>query len=92
MHNERRALRLLLASPNQLGLTNKTLKSLPKGAPEKKALIWYIRSKTMVSNNWLSGHIFCGHPNNVPHSINEVKGKKNKLLNRLVKTMLICED
>ncbi len=92
MHNERRALRLLSTGLKQLGLTNKTLKSLPKGAPEKKALIWYIRSKTTVSNNWLSEHIFCGHPNNIPHSINEVKGKRNKILNRLVKTMLICEE
>ncbi len=43
----------------------------------------------MVSNDWLSGHIFCGHPNNIPHSINEVKGKKNKALNRLVKAIRI---
>lgn len=92
MHNERRALRLLSTGLKQLGMTNKTLKALPKGAPEKKALIWYIRSKTTVSNDWLSEYIFCGHPNNIPHSINEVKGKKNKILNRLVKTILIYED
>ncbi len=39
MHNGRRALRFLSAGLKQLGLTNKTLKSLQKGAPEKKALI-----------------------------------------------------
>ncbi len=92
MHNERRALSLLSAGLKQLGLTSKALKSLPKGASEKIALVWYIRSKTTVSNDWLSEHIFCGHPNNIPRYINEIKGKKNKILNRLVKVLLICED
>jgi REP element-mobilizing transposase RayT len=92
MHNERGALRLLSAGLKQLGLTSKKLKSLPKGAHEKKALLWYIRSKTTVSNGWLSEHIFCGHPNNIPRCINDVKGKKSKILNRLVKNLLECED
>ncbi len=92
MHNERRALSLLSAGLKQLGLTSKALKSLPKGSSEKIALVWYIRSKTTVSNDWLSEHIFCGHPNNIPRYIDEIKGKKNKILNRLVKVLLICED
>ncbi|MCP4367129.1 MAG: hypothetical protein GY797_03285 [Deltaproteobacteria bacterium] len=91
MHNERGALRLLSVGLKQLGLTSKTLKSLPKGAPEKKALIWYIRCKTTVSNDWLSEHSFCGHPDNIPRCINEVKDRKNKILNRLVKVILIYE-
>ena len=92
MHNERESLRLLSTGIKQLGLTSKSLESLPKGSPEKKALIWYIRSKTTVSNDWLSEHIFCGHPNNIPRCINAVKDKKNKILNRLVKNLLKCED
>ncbi len=91
MHNERESLRLLSTGLKQLGLTRKSLESLPKGAPEKMSLVWYIRSKTTVSNDWLSEHIFCGHPNNIPRSINAVKGKKNKILNRLVKNLLKCE-
>ncbi|MCP4269871.1 MAG: hypothetical protein GY777_30580 [Candidatus Brocadiaceae bacterium] len=50
--------------------------------------MWYLRSKAKVSNDWLSEHIFCGHPGNIPHSINEVKGNKNKILNRLGKVVL----
>ncbi len=92
MYNERMVQRLLSTGLKQLVLTSKTLKSFPKGAPGKKELIWYIRTKTTVSYDWLSEHIFCGHPNSIPHSINVVKGKKNKILNRLVKTMLICKD
>ncbi|MCP4984787.1 MAG: hypothetical protein GY928_01610, partial [Colwellia sp.] len=45
-----------------------------------------------VSNDWLSEHIFCGHPSNISRCINAVKGKKNKILNRLVKNLLKCED
>ncbi len=88
MHNERRALGLLSAGLKQLELTSKTLKLLPKGASEKKALIWYIRNKTTVSNGWLSEHILCGHPNKIPRCINAVKDRKDKILNRLVKKLL----
>ncbi|MCP5007379.1 MAG: hypothetical protein GY941_26090 [Planctomycetes bacterium] len=92
MHDERESLCLLSTGLKQLGLTSKTLESLPKGAPEKKALVWYVRSKTTVSNDWLSEHIFCGHPSNISRCINAVKDKKNKILNRLVKNLLKCED
>ncbi len=92
MHNERGSLRLLSTGLKQLGITSKSLESLPKGAPEKKALVWYVRSKTTVSNDWLSEHIFCGHPSNITRCINAVKDKKNKILNRLVKNLLKCED
>ena len=66
--------------------------SLAKGAPEKKVLAWYIRSKTIVTNDWLSEHIQCGHPANIPRCMNAVKDKKNKVTQRLVKEMLKCED
>ncbi len=92
MHNERVSLRLLSTGLKQLGLTSESLESLPKGAPEKKALVWYIRSKTTASNGWLSEHIFCGHPGNIPRYINAVKDKKSNTLNRLVKSLLKCED
>ncbi len=49
MHNERESLRLLSIGLRQLRLTSESLESLPKGAPEKKALIWYIRRKTTAS-------------------------------------------
>ncbi|MCP5008133.1 MAG: hypothetical protein GY941_29975 [Planctomycetes bacterium] len=45
MHNERRALSLLSAGLKQLELTSKTLKSLPKGAPEKKRLYGIFEAK-----------------------------------------------
>ena len=92
MHNERESVRLLSSGLKELGLTKKSLESLPKGSPEKKALVWYIRSKTIVSNDWLSQHIFCGHPGNIPRYINAVKDKKSKVLNRHVKSLLKCED
>ncbi len=92
MHNERESLRLLSIGLKQLRLTSESLESLPKGAPEKKALIWYIRSKTTASNGWLSEHIFCGHPGNIPRYINAVKDKKSNTLNRLVKGLFKCED
>jgi len=62
-----------------------------KGAPEKKVLVWYVRSRTSISNDWLSEHVHCGRPANIRRCINAVKDKKNKLVQRLVKKMLECE-
>lgn len=91
-HNEREAQRLLSAGLKKLSLTNRSLESLAKGAPEKKVLVWYIRSKTTVTNDWLSEHVHCGHPANVPRCMNAVKEKKDKAIQRLVRKLLKCED
>ncbi|MDR4504032.1 MAG: hypothetical protein MRK01_04465 [Candidatus Scalindua sp.] len=56
---ERESLRLLSIGLKQFGMSSKSLESLPRDAPEKRALVWYIRSKTTAGNDWLSEHIFC---------------------------------
>lgn len=45
-----------------------------------------------VSNDCLSKQIFCGHPSNILRIFNAVKDKKNKILNRLVKNLLKCDE
>ncbi len=65
LHNERQAQRLLSIAMKQLSLTDKSLESLPKGAPEKKILAWYIRNQTTVSNEWLAVRLKSGHSVNI---------------------------
>ncbi len=76
----------------QLSLTEKSLESLPKGAPEKKILAWYIRNQTTVSNEWLAVRLKSGHSANISRLVNSVNDKKNKEIQRLKRVLLKCKD
>lgn len=36
-----------------------------KGAPEKMVLASLLKKRMVVKNEWISRHLFCGHPANV---------------------------
>lgn len=38
---------------------------LPKGAPEKLVLAWWVKGTTTVSRQWISAHLAIGHPTRV---------------------------
>jgi putative transposase len=54
LHDERQATKLKEQGLKILGLTKKGLACLTKGANEKKALAWFIKSQTVVTNAWLA--------------------------------------
>ncbi len=49
--------------------SQQNLSVIAQGISRKKVLLWYVRSKTTVSNAWLSEHWQCEHPVNIPHCI-----------------------
>ncbi len=51
-HGEAAAQRWLERALDPLGLTLEELRQLPKGAPEKVALAWWLREKTTVRLAW----------------------------------------
>ena len=76
MHDEAVAQTLLEKGLGKLGLTITELGQMQKGAPQKQVLAWYIRSQTIVSNEWLAQRLHCGHPSNLPAFIKNVKADK----------------
>ncbi len=56
-----------------LGIEPDALKEMRKNAPEKQVISWYLRSRTIVNNRWVTDHLHCGHPSNVSAFVGNVK-------------------
>jgi REP element-mobilizing transposase RayT len=71
-HNEMEAARLIEQGLGAMGVVHDELESMRKGAPEKMALVWLLKKITVVKNEWISRHLFCGHPANIPGYVRKV--------------------
>jgi putative transposase len=91
-HNERQARRLLDLGMARLGLSQERLKTLPKGAAEKRVLAWFVRTRTTVSNAWLATHLHAGHPANVPGHIRSVQDGRDRQIKDTKSRILKSED
>ena len=65
LHNEAEAAKLLDVSLERFGISQGDLEGMRKGAPEKMAIAWLLKGNTVVTNNWISEHLLCGHPANI---------------------------
>lgn len=88
LHDEAEALRLLSAGLRLLKIKAEALEGMRKNAPEKQALAWYLRSRTIVSNQWLTEHLHCGHACNVSAFVGNVKRTTGGHLAELRKTLI----
>ena len=64
-HDEEEAERLLLKGLKLLGLDEKSLQELPKGAREKAVLAWYLRANTTAGRTWIAQHLAMGDESRV---------------------------
>lgn len=87
-HNERQAEKLLSRGIRILGLTESSLEAMRKSAQEKQVLAWLLRSRTTVSNEWVSSHLLCGHPDGVSRYVKTVEMTKDKVMLALKKKVL----
>jgi REP element-mobilizing transposase RayT len=88
LHDEREALRLLNEGLALLGIESAELGNMRKNASEKQVLAWYLRSHTIVSSQWITEHLHCGHPCNVSAFVGNVKRASAGVLFELRKTLL----
>ena len=88
-HDQAAAERLLMKGLHTLGLKEQDLSDLPKGAPEKVALAWWLRGRTTVPLLWVTERLHMGHYTRVTQAISRMKrepGRKLKpLRDRLLK-------
>jgi REP element-mobilizing transposase RayT len=90
-HNEAEAERLVEFGLAGMGVARGELESMRKGAPEKMALAWLLKKRTVVRNEWIGRRLFCGHAANIPGYVRKVEQAKEGPLAEL-KRMLISED
>ena len=90
-HNEVEAERLIEWGLLRLRVTHEDLESMRKGTPEKMALAWLVKKRTVVKNEWISKQLFCGHPANIPGYVRTVDAAEEGLLIKFRK-ILESED
>ena len=72
-----------------LGLSREALESLPKGAPEKVALAWWMRERTTVSLRWVGERLVMGHYSRVTQAVSRMRRHPGR---RLAKFRRRLED
>jgi len=87
-HNEKQAEQLKAKALKALGLTDGSLKDMPKGCPEKQVLVWFIHTRTSVANDWLCQQLYCGHPGNILKYTKAVTTAKNRQILTLKRRIL----
>jgi hypothetical protein len=61
-----------------LALNEESLKTLPKGTPEKAVLAWWLRENTTASLRWVSQRLEMGHYTRVTQAISRVARRPNR--------------
>jgi REP element-mobilizing transposase RayT len=71
-HDEKAAETALDQALKALGLNAKRLAPLPKGAPEKTVLAWWLRRRSTVSLRWVSERLEMGHYTRVTQAVSRM--------------------
>jgi hypothetical protein len=90
-HDTAAAERLLRAGIKALGLTPSGLKRLPKSAPEKAALAWWLRRRTTAPLRWVGERLQMGHYTRVTQAVSRMNRKPARKLRSMRETLLALE-
>jgi len=91
-HDENEAGRLLAAGLARLGLTQATVSSLKKSDPRKQALAWLIKTRSVVSDEWLGGQLRMGDRSNISRAVSAFRTPETRERQKLKKILHTCTD
>lgn len=92
VHDEREAGRLLAESLVRLDLTEKAAASLKQTDPRKQALAWLIKSRTLMSDEWLASRLQMGHRSNISRAVSVFRRSETRQHKQLRKLLHTCTD
>jgi REP element-mobilizing transposase RayT len=90
-HGEAGAQKLLAEGLAALGLRQSKLEAMPKGAPEKTVLAWWLRAGTTMSLRWIGERLGMGHYTRVTQAVSRMSRKPGKRLEELKQRLLKIE-
>jgi len=91
-HDQAAAQQSLEQAMQALGLNRTSLEELPKGSPEKLALAWWLRERTVVSLRWVGQALAMGHYTRVTQAVSRMKLKPARKLQALKRRLLKAEE
>ena len=86
-HGEAAAEKALRDALSVLKLSGGELEQLPKSAPEKAVLAWWLRQRTTVPLRWVSERLAMGHVSRVSQAVGQIRrqpARKHEQLKRLL--------
>ena len=87
-HDEEAARQRLETGLKTLGVRALELESLPKAAPQKIVLAWWLRERTAVPLRWVSEHLKMGHYSRVTQAIGQMRREPGPKLERLKRKLM----
>jgi len=90
-HDAAAAERELKRALRALGLNEEGVERIPKGAPEKVVLAWWLRRRTTVSLRWVSKRLGMGHYSRVTQAINRAGRRPGRKLNQVKRKLARLE-
>ncbi|MBU1692765.1 MAG: transposase [Verrucomicrobia bacterium] len=91
-HDDRTAESLLLAGLKALGLALGAVQAMKKSAPEKQALLWLVKTKTVVGDEWVVARLNGGHRSNVSRAVRAFSPPADRKRKVLARKLHICTD
>ena len=90
-HGESAAVELLDEGLAALGIRRADLPRLPKGAPEKTVLAWWLRGRTTVSLRWVGQKLAMGQYTRVTQAVSRMSRSPTRKLKQLKQRLLSRE-
>ncbi len=83
-HDVETAERLLEAGLHALGLTEEEARGLRKNDPRKQGLAWWIKSRTVVGDEWVAERLEMGHRCNISRAVRAFRARGGDAVRREV--------
>ncbi|MGD1085556.1 MAG: transposase [Verrucomicrobiota bacterium] len=90
-HDQAAAEEQLVRAMEILGLSLESLDQLPKGAPEKVALAWWLRERTTVSLRWVAERLRMGHYSRVTQAVSRMKRRPGRRVQQIQRRIVKLE-
>jgi REP element-mobilizing transposase RayT len=87
-HDQAAAEKLLAAGLDALGLSSGQFSQLPKAAPEKVAMAWWLRRRTTVPLRWVCERLHMGHYTRASQAVSRMNQEPGRKLDALRKRLL----
>jgi len=91
-YDEKGAEELLQGGLERLGLGRREATALKQADPRKQALAWWVKSQSIVGDEWITKELEMGHRSNVSRAITAFRTARSADHRRLRKLLHTCTD
>jgi CHASE3 domain sensor protein len=86
-HDERSAKKLLADALRELGSDRKAVRAMKQNAPVKQSLVWLMKTRTTMSNDWIGKELSVGNRRNITRAVAAVRQGGTREMHRLRKQL-----